>query len=103
MSKDNFVLDLLEDITFTKRILASKLQGSIFRSNGEDDPAGLCDGGDYIQEIQIRTENVRGDIYLSIKPWERGEWWSGTITWEEFFNLLMQMIKNSDKFEHHEH
>ncbi len=47
-------------------------------------------------------ENQNGDIYLSIKPMEREEWWSGKISWEEFFDLLMQMVKNSDKFKHHE-
>lgn len=100
--KDTFTNDIARTIRFEERIPASILQGSIFRHYGYHDPAGLCDGGDYIQEIQIRVENGKGDIYLSIKPMERGEWWSGKISWEEFFDLLMTMVRNSNKFEHHD-
>lgn len=98
--KDTFINDTAQKIEFTKIIPASILQGSIFRHYGHHDPAGLCDGGDYIQEIQIRVENEEGDIYLSIKPMERGEWWSGKISWEEFFDLLMGIVKSSSKFSH---
>ncbi len=100
--KDTFINDTAEKIMFTKEVPASILQGSIFRCDGTDYPAELCDNGDYIQQIQIRVENQNGDIYLSIKPVERGEWWSGKISWEEFFDLLMVMVRNSNKFRHHE-
>lgn len=98
--KDTFGIGTARTVSFEERIPASILRGSIFKHYGFDDPAGLCDGGDYIQEIQIRVENEKGDIYLSIKPMERGEWWSGTISWGEFFDLLMKMVKGSDKFKH---
>lgn len=98
-SKNTFINYIAQTIEFRKQIPASILKGSIFRHYGESpDPAGLCDGGDYTQEIQIRVENKNGDIYLYIQPMEGGEWWSGTISWGEFFDLLLEMIKNSDKF-----
>lgn len=100
--KDTFINDIARTIRFEERIPASILQGSIFRHYGHNDPAGLCDGGDYIQEIQIRVENEKGDIYLSIRPMERSEWWSGKISWKEFFDLLMTMVRNSNKFKHHD-
>lgn len=102
MSKDIFINEVAKTIVFNESVPASILKGSIFRDYEEGDPAGLCDGGDYTEEIQIRVENQNGDIYLSIKPIERGEWWSGKISWKEFFSLLMRMVKNSNKFEHHE-
>lgn len=102
MGKDTFQVDLLKEVSFSEKIAASKLQGCIFRSDGNSpDPAGLCDGGDYIKSIQIRVENKEGDIYLSIHPRERDEWWSGTLSWEEFFDLLMQGVLKNDKIEHH--
>ncbi len=65
------------------------------------DPAGLCDGGDSIKSIQIRVENKDGNIYLAMSHIERSEWWSDTLSWEEFFDLLMQGVLKSDKIEHH--
>jgi len=99
--QDTFINETATKVEFTKVIPASLLRGSIFRYYGYSDPAGLCDGGDYRQEITIRVENKNGDIYLSIKPLEGGEWWHGEISWEEFFDLLLEMVKNSDKFKHH--
>lgn len=104
MGKDEFQVNLLKEVTFSERINASELQGCVFRRDGESlDPAGLCDGGDYIQHIQIRILDDKGDIHLSMYHMERSEWWSGTLSWEEFFNLLMQGILKSDKIKHHAH
>lgn len=98
--KDMFINDVAKRIKFTEVVPASILRGSIFRSCGP--PSELCDGGDYIKEIQIRVENKKGDIYLSLKPQERSEWWSGTISWEELFDILMQIVRNDNRFKHHE-
>jgi hypothetical protein len=101
MHKDTFKADILKDVVFKKRIYASKLQGSIFRHYGQQDTSGLCDGGDYIKQIQIRLDSENGDVYISIRPEERGEWWSGTISWQEFFDMMKQGIIGNDKFKHH--
>lgn len=103
MSKvtDRFLTEIAETVSFTKEINATKLVGSIFRHYGFDDPAGLCDGGDYIKQIRIHIENKQGDVRISLQPMERDERWSGVLSWEEFFDFLMKAVKDSDKIEHH--
>ena len=92
-----------QEIKFQKNIEFSKLKGSIFRHYGHDDPAGLCDGGDYLYNIQIRVENAQGDVYISIKPIERSVWWSAIMSWEEFHNMLLESFKKHPKVRYHEH
>jgi hypothetical protein len=81
----------------------SKLKGCIFKHYGHHDPAGLCDGGDYLYNVQIRVENKQGDVYVSIQPRERSEWWSGTMTWEEFHDMILYSIERHPKMKYHEH
>lgn len=92
-----------QEIKFQKNIEFSKLKGSIFRYYGHDHLDELCDGGDYLYNIQIRVENAKGDIYLSIQPKERSEWYSGVITWQEFHDTMLKAFKNHPKVQHHEH
>ncbi len=100
---NTFINETAETVEFRKVIPASMLRGSIFRHYGYHDPAGLCDGGDYLYNVQIRVENEKGDIYISIEPIERGEWWFGKLSWKEFFDLMLKMVKDSKKFKHCEH
>lgn len=100
---NTFIQEISERVKFEKEVPASILRGSVFRHYGDYDPAGLCDGGDYIYEVQIRIENEKGDIYIHIQPRERSEWWSGKLTWKEFFDIMMKAVKNDERFEHHEH
>ena len=80
------------------------LKGSIFRSYDEvPDPAGLCDGGDYMEEVQIRIENSCGDIYMLVRPRERNEWWYAKLSWHEFFELMLKVAKESNKFKYCEY
>lgn len=100
---NTFIQKIAERVEFEKEIPASILKGSVFRHYGYYDPAGLCDSGDYLYEVQIRIENEKGDIYISIRPQERGEWWTGKITWKEFFDLMIKVVKNDERFKHYEH
>jgi len=92
-----------QKVEFQKDIPFNKLKGHIFKHYGHDDPAGLCDGGDYLYNIQIRVENAQGDIYISIQPRERSEWWSGTMTWKEFHDMMLDAVKRHPKIKYHEH
>lgn len=96
---DTFITEIAREVKFHEIISASILKGCIFRHYGQP-PADMCDGGDYIKEIQIRVENEKGDIYISVEPIEGGEWWHGEISWEEFFDMMMKMVVNDDKFTH---
>lgn len=91
-----------QKIEFQKDIPFNKLKGCIFRHYGHDDPAGLCDGGDYLYKIQIRVDNAQGDIYISIQPRERSEWWCGIMSWEEFHDAMLKAFKNHPKIEYNE-
>lgn len=83
--KDTFINNVAQTIEFRKQIPASIFKGSIFRHYGErPDPAGLCDGGDYIQNIQIRVDNKNGDVFLSISPRERGNGGQVQLVGENF-------------------
>jgi hypothetical protein len=99
---DNFMTES-QTIKFQKEISFNKLKGSVFRHYGGYDSSGLCDGGDYLYNIQIRVENEQGDVYVSIQPRERSEWWSGTMTWEEFHDMILYSIKRHPKMKYHEH
>lgn len=96
---DTFIVDTVREVKFHETVPALKLQGRIFRHYGEP-PADMCDGGDYMKEVQIRIDNKKGDVYISVEPIERGEWWHGEISWEEFFGMMMKMVVNNDKFTH---
>lgn len=97
--KDSFIVETARKVEFYENVPASILKGCIFRHYGQP-PAEMCDGGDYIKEIQIRVENKKGDLYICIKPIERGEWWFGRISWEEFFDMMIKMVVDNDKFIH---
>lgn len=99
---DSFTTEF-KTIAFQESVPFSKLKGCVFRHYGLYDPAGLCDGGDYLYNIQIRVENKQGDVYISIQPGERSEWWSGTMTWKEFHDTLLKAFKYHSKIQYHEH
>jgi hypothetical protein len=92
-----------QKIEFYKSIPFNKLKGCIFKHYGYHDAAGLCDGGDYLYNIQIRVENEKGDVYISIQPRERSEWLSGTMTWQEFHDMMLDAVKRHPKIKYHEH
>lgn len=92
-----------QKIAFEKNVEFNKIKGSVFKHYGSYDPAGLCDGGDYLYNVQIRVENAQGDVYISIQPRERSEWWSGTMTWKEFHDTLLRAFKYHSKIQYHEH
>lgn len=92
-----------QKINFEKNIPFNKLKGCVFRHYGRYDEAGLCDEGDYLYNVQIRVENKQGDVYISVQPRERSEWWSGIMTWKEFHDMLLESFKKHPKLQHHEH
>lgn len=92
-----------QKIAFEKNVEFNKIKGYVFKHYGHDDPASLCDGGDYLYNVQIRVENAQGDVYISIQPRERSERWFGTITWKEFHDMILNSVKTHPKIQHHEH
>jgi len=92
-----------QKIEFYKSIPFNKLKGCIFKHYGNYDPAGLCDGGDYLYNVQIRIENKQGDVYISVQPEERSEWWSGIVSWQEFHDTFLGAFKSHPKMKYHEH
>lgn len=99
---NNFIVES-QKIKFEKNVEFNNLEGCVFRHYGNYDSSGLCDGGDYLYNIQIRVENAQGDVYISIQPRERSEWWSGTMGWQEFHDILLCGIKKHPNIRHHEH
>jgi len=90
-----------QKVEFHKDIPYDKLKGCIFTHYGYHDPAGLCDGGDYLYNVQIRIENAQGDVYISVQPKERSEWLSGTMTWKEFHDMLYAAASGNPKIKCH--
>jgi hypothetical protein len=99
---NKFIMEDSAEIKFYKTIPANLIKGSIFRHYGIHDPSGLCDGGDYLYNVQIRIENNNGDVYISIQPKERSEWWCGTMKWQEFHDMMLDAIKNNPKIKYNE-
>jgi len=90
---DRFVDSTAETIKFEKDIPARLLKGCTFRHYGINDPSGLCDGGDYIDEVQIRIDDDHGSVYVSVRPNERGDWWYLKLSWEDFAKWFTNCVK----------
>lgn len=95
---------VIEDATVVqlhKKIPASILHASMFRRNGNPrDPAGLCDGGDWVDEVQIRINDDSGNVYISVRPMEREDWWHLDISWQDFTQLMLAALKNHPSTKH---
>ena len=85
------------------RVYHDCIKGSVFRSSGQPpDPAGLCDGGDWIQSVQIRIDGkTTGRVYIAVEPIERGEWYSLELEWPEFFDMMQAAVSAHPKARHH--
>lgn len=93
MAKDILIVDKDERIhRWTERKDCFRVQ--IFRDRQEPpDPAGLCDGGDYVCQFQLRMDND-GGVYCSWQDSEHGELHViGFATYRDFYEKVTHCLK----------
>lgn len=60
---------------------------------GHDDPSGLCDGGDYVQSVQVRLEED-GTIFVSLTDRERSDTDSQhSMSYDEFYRRMTNAFR----------
>lgn len=101
---DSFIPMKKEVLVRVPPVYSDCLHGEVFRPDGSPpDGAGLCDGGDYIQKVQIRISDPEtGAVYISVQPMERGEWWRLKLPWSDFYAMMEAAVRGHRDVKHNE-
>ena len=96
---DTFLISTREDFSRVRELPRNALEGQVFRGSGG---ASECDGGEYIQHVQIRVDDLKtGQVFISIIPEERHNWWSLILQWAEFADMMHKAVAAHPKAKKH--